>query len=193
MVDTLSIFPIMDAMNPTIRAEMTAEFQRVEALARELFPQYRTARVPRLTFFIKGRNAGVAKLGDWEVSINEYLGAQNREMIFNTISHEIAHIVAFYVYADRGHGAHWKRVHRMLGGTGERCYNAEANNVQPLAGRRTNWYMYRCPNTGIESWIGPKFHSGLQTGKYGSLRNVKHNVRIERSHFTGQSKVKGAG
>jgi len=178
-------------MNPTIRAQIETEFFRVIMLARNKFPAFNAARIPTLTFFVKGRAAGVAKYTQWEISINEYLASQNMEMIMDTISHEVAHIVAYFVYGDRGHGWRWKSVHRTLGGTGERCYNAEENNVKPIMGRRSNWYMYACPNTGIESWIGPKFHNGLQNGKYSGLRNVAKNIPIRREHFTGKSELRG--
>lgn len=178
-------------MNKTIRDQIETEFHRVIMIARDKFPTFNSARIPKLTFFVKGRAAGWAKYAQWEISINEYLATQNMEMIKNTISHEIAHIVSYFVYGERGHGARWKMVHRALGGTGERCYSATANNVKPMAGRRTNCYMYRCPNTGIESWVGPKYHNGLQNGKYSGLRNVAKNIPINREHFTGKSEVRG--
>lgn len=40
----------------------------------------------------------------------------------NTISHEIAHWVQFRLYpSSKPHGTEFKRIHKALGGTGERC------------------------------------------------------------------------
>lgn len=171
-----------------IQTQIRDEFVRVDALARSLFPAYARMSVPKLTFYIKGRAAGWANYGKWEVSINTYIAAQDIAEMKDTVSHEIAHIVAFAVYGERGHGARWKMVHRMLGGNGKRCYDSK--DIKVIPGRRTNWYLYRCPNGGGETWVGPRHHGGLQRGKYGALTNNKTGVRILAEHFTGQSKTK---
>lgn len=171
-----------------IQTQIRDEFNRVDALARSLFPAYARMTKPRLTFFIKGRAAGWAKYAQWEVSINTYVAEQNIEEMKDTVSHEIAHIVSFAVYGERGHGARWKMVHRMLGGNGKRCYDSK--NVKVIPGRRTNWHLYRCPNTGAETWVGPRHHGGLQRGKYRALTNRTTGARILASHYTGQSKTK---
>ena len=178
-------------MNTHIRNEITKEFDRIHDLACDLFPAYRNAMKPSLSFFTKGRSAGVANYSNWNVAINEYVGSQNLTMIFNTISHELAHIVAMFVYRERGHGANWKRVHRALGGNGERCYNADESGVKVMQKRRTNWYKYRCPISGIESWVGAKFHAGLGNGKYTGLTNTSHGISIKRDHYTGVSELRG--
>ncbi|WZW73111.1 protein SprT [Vibrio phage TCU-VP03-AIR1] len=50
-----------------------------------------------------------------------YLNARTKEEQINTITHEMAHAIAYTDFNERGHGAIWKRVHRQLGGTAERC------------------------------------------------------------------------
>lgn len=174
-----------------IQTQIRNEFNRVDALARSIFPKYQEAGIPNLTFFIKGTTAGWARYAKWEVSINAHIAGQNVEQMKDTVSHEIAHMVAFYVYGERGHGWRWKHVHRMLGGNGQRCYDAAANGITTIPGRRTNWYLYRCPTSGVESWVGPRHHSGLQKGRYVSLTNNAKHVKILAEHFTGQSKTKG--
>ncbi len=164
------------------------EFNRVDALARSYHPKYAAKPIPKLTFFVKGRAAGWAKYGKWEVSINSHIAGQNLDQMKDTISHEIAHMVAYAVYGETGHGARWKLVHRMLGGSAERTYNAAEHGIKAIAGRRTNWYLYR--NDRVEVWVGPKHHSQLQAGKTGYLTHVNSGSRILPEHYTGQRKVK---
>ena len=42
------------------------------------------------------------------------------EQLYDTISHEIAHYIAFKEYKDHGHGMMWKMVHKHLGGNSQR-------------------------------------------------------------------------
>ncbi|AGN30110.1 hypothetical protein VPFG_00108 [Vibrio phage nt-1] len=51
---------------------------------------------------------------------DKYLNARTKAEQINTITHEMAHAIAYTDYSERGHGAIWKRVHRQLGGTAER-------------------------------------------------------------------------
>ncbi len=51
----------------------------------------------------------------------KYLNARTKEEQINTITHEMAHAIAYTDFNETGHGAIWKRVHRQLGGTAERC------------------------------------------------------------------------
>lgn len=60
------------------------------------------------------------------------LARMSDEQVFDTVSHELAHLLDYYVRADElrksrradTHGASWKRIHRWMGGTAERCYKA---------------------------------------------------------------------
>ncbi|ALP47414.1 hypothetical protein phiST2_0307 [Vibrio phage phi-ST2] len=51
----------------------------------------------------------------------KFLNARTKEEQINTITHEMAHAIAYTDYNERGHGAIWKRVHRQLGGDAKRC------------------------------------------------------------------------
>jgi predicted SprT family Zn-dependent metalloprotease len=55
----------------------------------------------------------------------EYITKGNEEAIYNTITHEIAHIIAFKVYNEKGHGMWWKMVHEKLGGDSKRLAKQE--------------------------------------------------------------------
>ncbi len=50
-----------------------------------------------------------------------YLNARTIDEQINTITHEMAHAIAYTDFNQRGHNAVWKRIHRKLGGDGQRC------------------------------------------------------------------------
>jgi predicted SprT family Zn-dependent metalloprotease len=59
----------------------------------------------------------------------DYAMNGNEESVYDTITHELAHLIAFKVYKDRGHGYMWKMVHRELGGSAERTANREETGM----------------------------------------------------------------
>ncbi len=172
------------------RRQITIFFNKYDAMARQKYPAYAAMGIPRLTFFTKGGNAGVAYRDKWMVAINETIGGQNLALIENTVSHEIAHMVDYALRGRSGHDAQWKAIHRSLGGTGERCYNAAAGGVKIIPGRNTNEYLYRNAD-GREVWIGPKYHAKFQRYKMGFFATV-NGIRSEyaAAHYTGQSRKK---
>lgn len=58
------------------------------------------------------------------IEINPKIFArQTVEERYNTVSHELAHAVEFYVTNNSNHGSQWKTLHRAMGGSAERCHN----------------------------------------------------------------------
>jgi predicted SprT family Zn-dependent metalloprotease len=53
----------------------------------------------------------------------------NEESVYNTIIHELAHLIAFKVYMDKGHGYMWKMVHSALGGNAQRTADSEETGL----------------------------------------------------------------
>jgi SprT protein len=75
-----------------------------------------------------------------------------------TVVHEIAHLVAFRLYGDRGHGHAWKRVARNLGDDGERCHTYEVKRV-----RETRKFIATCSCKTHQ--VGPTIMRRIQTGE----------------------------
>ena len=67
------------------------------------------------------------------------------------MSHEIAHIVTFAVYGERGHGPLEDGFTGCLGGNGKPLLMTPMGWIKVIPGRRSNWYLYRCPNGGGET------------------------------------------
>lgn len=122
-----------------------------------------------IDFSLRGRCTGRAsrKNGQCKVRFNQEAMALDWNVFINTISHEIAHLVCYLrPELGRNHNNGWKRVHRILGGTGKRCHTM---NLTPA--RRTKKYQY-ITTTGKEVEISSVIHGKIQ--KRGQTRTY-HN------------------
>jgi len=172
----------------TSRDEIIAKVREVEALARIMFPSYASAPPLRIGFFMKGRTAGWAKYGTWTVEFNEHQMGESLAIRDLTVPHEVAHMVAHFTGLGKGHNAGWKRICRILGGDGQRCYNAAERGVTIIKGRRVTEYHYH--NGSQELWLGPVHHKRLQTRLGFHVRSNSTGNRFNREHFTGKSRIK---
>lgn len=175
-----------------------AKTNEVIALARRLYPTY-TQRDPDIRFDIRGRSCGGMALGYHTVRYNlDWYAANPAEYLKNTVTHEMAHIVAHATGLGRGHNRGWVRICLALGGDGKRCNTHEDVKAVPKA-RKTNEYLY-LTTSGREIWVGPVHHGKLQqrgdimnptTGKpLYALRAHADGSRVEKSGFQGKSRLK---
>jgi predicted SprT family Zn-dependent metalloprotease len=66
-----------------------------------------------------------------------YFEELNEDQKFNTCSHEFAHIVDAILRGKSAHDWAWKRLHRLMGGSGERCHTYKRPaGTQPRQPRR---------------------------------------------------------
>jgi predicted SprT family Zn-dependent metalloprotease len=180
---------------------ITVKTNEVMALARRLYPGHYIP-TPNLTFDIRGRSCGGRALysrakGICKVQYNlDWYAANPAEYLQNTVTHEIAHIVAAATGLGRGHNAGWVRICLALGGDGKRC-NDHADVKAVKKARQTNEYLYRS-ELGREVWVGPVHHNRLQarghvnpvTGRHGYNLITRTSGKIYRDGFTGQSRMK---
>jgi predicted SprT family Zn-dependent metalloprotease len=61
-----------------------------------------------------------------------YFNSASEDAVYNTVTHELAHFIAYKLYHCKGHGMMWKYVHANLGGTAERCTKAENYGYVPV-------------------------------------------------------------
>lgn len=119
--------------------------------------------LPKLSFERMGLKAGVAYFLRNEIKINpDYFAANLRDMLYRTLPHEAAHLIAFKLYGDNGHGAGWKKVMRRLGLTPERCHSYDTSAAQL---RRTSKYLYSCPKCQTEFEVGATIHKRSSLGE----------------------------
>ena len=95
---------------------------------------------PQLHWVMIGTTAGRAYLTVWKIELNLQLCKETWEDFQKeTIPHEVAHLVAYKVFGDAGHGEGWKSVMRSLGIVPQRCHNYESDHVK---GKRSLNGMY---------------------------------------------------
>ena len=96
---------------------------------------------PKIEWVVCGTTAGRAWLTQWRIQLNEQLCKENLQDFMNdTIPHEVAHLVAYKVFGDDGHGDGWRSVMRALGLNPTRCHEYNTRNVN---GKRSRKSMYR--------------------------------------------------
>jgi SprT protein len=127
----------------------------IEALDAALEGWARVWRVPELRRIIRyefsGRlrgSLGRCHQGTGRVRLNEaLLASDNRELLFETLCHEAAHVAVWRLYGPRTkpHGAEWKRL-LVLAGYASRATipAAEVNGLKPSSRGVRQLYEYRC-------------------------------------------------
>lgn len=91
------------------------------------------------------KRLGACKYGPKVLSFSRPLTARiSRRQAVDTITHEIAHALAGH---QAGHGPEWARVHRDLGGSGDRTYSTQTGEVVAVEPP----FQGTCPGCG-RSW-----------------------------------------
>lgn len=137
-------------------------------------------QIEMIAKYNKSKIAGKAHIGGvpfgkYQIELNIPLLAVNddNDKIFETVGHEIAHLVAFDVYNDCGHGKMWKHVMRQFSLTPNRCHRMhEAAEQVGKKKKNTKQYIYECNSCGAEIPVGPKRHKNQQSA-FGRRYNHK--------------------
>lgn len=75
----------------------------------------------------RNRASGVVKLSMRVSSL--LMQRASHEEQFQTISHELAHLLELAVHNDTNHKARWKQLHMWMGGDGKRCHDISVENL----------------------------------------------------------------
>jgi len=102
------------------------------------------------------------------------------DMLNDTVAHEIAHAVvrAHYPYVKQQHGPEFRRVCRILGGTGATCYTNSENKEfaakykKPRKPRAKSRYVYLSPY-GVEVLLTKQRHDNMQKYKSSVIHPMK--------------------
>ncbi len=144
------------------RCEKDAIKERVQHYLQDFYERTgKTAVIDIVTFDAKGTYAGRAYLKQAKVSFNQEIAATNKDRFDRTIAHEVAHIIAYKVYGESGHGRIWKSVFASFGFEPTRCHTYNMENVKV---RRQRRWEYSCNcNTGFHQMTTTK-HNKIQRG-----------------------------
>jgi predicted SprT family Zn-dependent metalloprotease len=126
------------ALNSKTQGMVHKALQRIDTYNKDWF---RT--VSSITWLINTnmrRNLGLAHIRHNIIYLSgDYVANASDESLMDTITHELAHFIAWHHYKDRGHGWRWKSVHMALGGTasrtakvGELNYKIRRNRVRKV-------------------------------------------------------------
>lgn len=127
-------------MNLKLHAWIASRVRFYIDKARELYSNHPTKRVeakritrgdyyPKISYHDRKAAAGTAYYNRHAVSFHEVLATENGEAFDQTIGHEIAHLVAYCIFGETGHGKNWKRVMRDFGLEVRRCHNYDVANA----------------------------------------------------------------
>jgi SprT protein len=100
---------------------------------------------PKIDCNLRGTTAGYAYSLVWKLRYNKGLARDNyKDFIYNTVPHEVAHLVADRYYNKRcHHGKEWKRVMTMFGKEPSRCHDYDVERHR-LRKRTIKRHLYEC-------------------------------------------------
>jgi SprT protein len=115
-----------------------------------------------LVFKQIGTKAGTANLRFNIITLNPdyFSNGHMEDMINRTLPHEIAHLVAYQLFGDRGHGRGWKMVMRQFGLEPSRCHSYSLKGIKTRS-RRTHEYSCKCSD--LKHSVSMKMHSKIQS------------------------------
>lgn len=149
--------------------------------ARRIFPKMVKFPDPTVGFFYVGCHAGLAYTDISRITFNVGLLTENKDTFDQIIGHEVAHIVAFDLYKERGHGAGWKHVMRSFNLTPDRCHDYDTVSV---ASNRSIKYEYSCGCKDVTHRVGAIIHTKIQDGQERTCRKCKQVVTLKNHSQT---------
>jgi SprT protein len=131
-------------LNPLDKAKITEKVNEVYEKAKKIFPALKDWKRPSWDTKIGGgRVAGLAHLQINHMSFHPELFIRNKQSFFDdTIPHEVAHLVAYKVYKDNGHGIGWQTTMRKLGYEPIRCHDYENSDL--IRKVKLKRFEYKC-------------------------------------------------
>jgi len=128
---------------------------------------HKNLKLPVYNFKQSGAVAGRAYSFENKMELNpDYFVSDLKDMIDQTIPHELAHLVSYQLYglAGSGHGRYWKSVMQSMASLGvecKRCHDMDMTHVKTRKVNKPHKYVCLCHN---------RIHN---------LTNLKHN-KIQR-------------
>lgn len=126
-----------------LRAAVEVRIDECLAIAERKWGYTSTGNVrPAVYYDVRGTCAGKANgIQNW-VSFNAILLVENKEQfIERTVTHEVAHIIAYRQFNAKGHDSTWKAVMSHLGADASRCHTYDTSNAQVKV---KNKFIYEC-------------------------------------------------
>ena len=135
----------------------TTTLEIVEAFITEMYENV-PVKMPTVRFDLRGHTAGQALLGKWTIRINQELfEREGFEELYDTVGHEIAHLIAWRVYKERGHAHYWTLIMCKFGLSPDRCHTMK---TRPSRRVRRWTYVCDCQEFRVSTCIHHKIQRG---------------------------------
>lgn len=127
--------------------------------------------VPTLDTSLRGRKSGQAFFLQNKIRINRT--SRSEDDIINTLKHEMAHLLAWVYYNERGHGSCWKGIMIRLGGSTNRCHNMNLPYARKMSKIK---YACSCMEHEVTTIISNRLEKGLSIYKCKKCKTPLHKV-----------------
>lgn len=143
--------------------DIISEVKKTVDYAHQIFPIIMP--MPAIELINRGTKGGSAHYHKHVVKFHEILAKENPNEFHNTIKHEIAHLIAFRMYGEKGkgHGKLFKSVFIKLGGNGKRTHSYKTSHLKQKYTCRRYEYSCKCP--GKFFWLSQQKHNQLVSNK----------------------------
>jgi SprT protein len=157
--------------------KVTEKLQKYMELAKQL--GYNEP-MPLIAYSLRGRMAGRAWLAQNLIQLNPVLMVENfDDFLETTVGHEFAHLVAWKIYRDKGHGYWWRHVMWKFGIEPNRCHSYDTSTV----GNNMRYYIYKCQCSSYN--MATRSHNLIIKGRVYRCRFCKEAIQ-----FTGKLTTK---
>lgn len=164
------------ALDESLLADIHRAYRQAYELAvRDL--SYRD-QPPELNLTLRSaRMAGRASPHKNLIELNKVIFRNNPDWVFvyDTIAHEMAHIVASRAYRSRGHDAKWKRVALVLGATPKASGHFDTSNAEVRKPAQRKTYPFVCQCQSFE--FGSQRFSNFIKGSRYQCRACKAEIK----------------
>lgn len=130
---------------PALEADILRAFEN--AYQRAVIELDYSDAAPTLSFALRSaRMAGRATPGKNLIELNKVIFRNNPgwDFVYDTVAHEMAHIVASRQYRSRGHDKIWKRVAVALGANPKASGAFDTQGAEVRRPRQQKTYPFRC-------------------------------------------------
>lgn len=129
--------------------------------------------IPEIKFTLRGPDAGRTDVIHHKIALNPfYINEQPAEYIFETVGHEVAHLVVTARHGMRvfNHGQEWREVMK--------CFNIPANishgyDIRAVKSLKRIW-VCECS----QHYVDPKLHRAMLGGKIYTCSFCKCDVKL---------------
>jgi hypothetical protein len=175
------LFALVDRAMADIKAKNLAWFAICEKINWTVNPNMR-------------RTLGMARYFKWNIEMSgPYVESADESVVYNTVTHELAHFISMFHYHSSGHTSMWRHVHTTLGGSGARCTDAAEGGYHPVRNVVKRVVVgkggkeYRCT---MNRWKNQQY--GLERAGYTYLRTIRVNADNSETTIHSHKEVKAA-